>query len=394
MTNDLRQCIEQELTGNILPFWADRTPDPVHGGFYGSLSNDLKVNNEVPRSAVLYGRILWTFASAYRKYRLPQYLKTSQRAYDYLRQYFLDPRYEGIYWSVNASGEPVETRKHSYAQAFSIYGLAEYYSASGEAGALELARRLFELLEVNAHESLFGGYVECRARDWDSPADQRLSALEPDCNKSMNTLLHLMEAYSNLLCVWDEPRLRARLEELLNVFLDHILDPQTSHFRLFFNNDWNWPRQEPFSFGHDIEGSWLLVEAAEALGNTGLLQRTRSLAVKIAQAVYAEALQPDGHVLSGSPESTHGMDLAWWTHAEAMVGFYNAYQISDREHFADASVHVWEFITQSFIDHQNGDWFKTLDPQGRPYPHSPKVGPWECPYHHSRACFEMLERLS
>ena len=394
MTHDLRQCIEQELTGNILPFWVDHTPDPVYGGFYGALSNDLKVNNLVPRSAVLCGRILWTFAFAYQKYRHPQYLSTAQRAYDYLRQHFWDAKYKGMYWTVNAYGEPIETRKHTYAQAFSIYGLAEYYLATGEAGALELARQIFELLEAHAHEPLFGGYIESRGRDWVSPADQRLSLLEPDCDKSMNTLLHLLEAYTNLLRAWDEPRLRARLDELLEVFLGHILDPQTHHFRLFFHNDWTWPHQEHFSYGHDIEGSWLLVEAAEILGDAGLLQRTRSLSVQIAQAVYAEALQPDGRVLSESSESPQNKDLAWWTHAEAMVGFYNAYQISGQEHFITASVRVWDFIRKNFSDHQHGDWFKTLDPQAQPYPHSPKVGSWECPYHHSRACFEMMERLA
>lgn len=394
MTHDFRQCIEQELTGNILPFWVDHTPDPLNGGFWGALSNDLKINNLAPRSAVLYGRILWTFATAYQKYRLPQYLSMAERAYDYLRRYFWDAQYAGMVWTVNASGEPVDNRKHTYAQAFSIYGLAEYYSATGLAGALELARRIFELLESHAHEPLFGGYIESRGRDWVSPADPRLSALEPDSDKSMNTLLHVLEAYANLLRVWDEPRLCVRLEELLEVFLDHILDPQTRHFRLFFRNDWSWPRREHFSYGHDIEGSWLLVEAAERLGNAALLQRTRSLSVQIAQAVYTEALQSDGRIISESSEGSQSRDLAWWTHAEAMVGFYNAYQISRREQFTTASARVWDFIGKNFIDHEHGDWFKILDPQAKPYPQSPKVGPWECPYHHSRACFEMLKRLT
>ncbi len=393
MTHDLRQCIEQELTGNILPFWAEHAPDPVNGGFYGALSNDLKVDNQVPRSAVLYGRILWTFSLAYQKYRLPQYLSTAQRAYEYLQNYFWDAKYEGVFWTVNACGAPVETRKHTYAQAFSIYGLTQYYQAAGESAALGSARRIFELLEEHAHEPMYGGYIESRGRDWASSADQRLSALEPDCEKSMNTLLHLLEAFTGLLRLWDDPRLRARMTELLEAFLDHILDSGTNHFRLFFHNDWSWPCQEHLSYGHDIEGSWLLVEAAEALGNATMLQRTRAVAVQMAQAVYAESLQPDGRLLSESAGGPQSEDLAWWVHAEAMVGLYNAYQISGQEHFAVASTRVWDFIMQNFSDHQNGDWFKTLDLMGRPYPDSPKVGPWECPYHHSRACFEMLKRL-
>ena len=394
MTHDLRQSIEQELTGNILPFWAERTPDLVNGGFYGALSNDLMVNNLIPRSAILYGRILWTFAKAYGKYRNPQYLSTAQRAYDYLRNCFWDEKFEGMVWSVNTHGEPVDARKHTYAQAFSIYGLAEYYLAIGQTGALVLARRIFELLEAYSHDPIFGGYTESCGRDWVSAADQRLSDREPDCDKSMNTLLHLLEAYANLLRVWDEPRLRIRLVELIEVFLEHIFDPQTCHFQMFFHNDWTWFRQEHFSYGHDIEGSWLLLEAAKISENDGLLKRVHSVSLQLAGSVYNEALQTDGRVLSesvGGPQST---ELAWWIHAEAMVGFYNAYQLSRQEHFTAASVQVWKFIRQNFVDNQHGDWFKNLDPLAKPNPNSPKVGFWECPYHHSRACFEMIERLT
>jgi mannobiose 2-epimerase len=209
----------------------------------------------------------------------------------------------------------------------------------------------------------------------------------------MNTLLHLMEAYTNLLRVWDEPRLRSRLSELIVIFLDHVIDPQTNHQLLFFNKDWSWDRIEPFSYGHDIEASWLIVEAAEVLGDPSLLERAKEKAVKIAHAVYNEALQPNGVLLPESAGHRSG-DIVWWVHAEGMVGFYNAYQISGNEQFRTAAEHIWEVIDQKFIDREHGDWFKTLDPQGIPYPDLPKMGPWECPYHHSRACFEMIGRLS
>jgi mannobiose 2-epimerase len=209
----------------------------------------------------------------------------------------------------------------------------------------------------------------------------------------MNTLLHAMEAFTNLLRVWDEPRLRSRVSELIMIFLDHIIDPQTNHQRLFFNTDWSWDKAEHISYGHDIETSWLLVESAEVLNDTLLLKRTQGTAVKIAQAVYDKALQPDGVLL---PES-HGersRDIVWWVHAEGVVGFYNAYQLSGDEKFRTSSELIWQVIDQKFVDRQHGDWFKTLDPQGVPYPDSNKVGPWDCPYHHSRACFEMIRRLS
>jgi mannobiose 2-epimerase len=394
MSNELRGRIEKELTGNILPSWVERTPDPIHGGFYSALSNDLNIDHHVPRSAVLYARILWTFAQAFDIYKRPDYLATARRAYDYIRSHFWDADHGGVYWTVDINGEPLESRKHTYAQAFAIYGLVQYYSATGDAGALDLACRTFDLLEAHAHDAQYGGYVEGHGRDWSAAADMRLSALEPVCDKSMNTLLHTMEAYANLLHAWEEPRVRTRLGELIDVFLDHILDPQTHHFHQFFHEDWTWDQPEPYSYGHDIEGSWLLLEAAERLGDARLLQHIRAEAVQMAETVYTEALQPDGRLIYESLKSADGNDLHWWAHAEAMVGFYNAYQVSGLAHFTEAASRIWNFIEQKFSDHQNGDWFKALDPLGKPYPHSRKVSPWECPYHHSRACFEMIRRLS
>jgi len=393
MSNELVERLEQELTGNILPFWMERTPDPINGGFYGALSNDLKVDNTTPRLAILYGRILWTFSLAYKEYKRPEYLKTARRAYDYIKAHFWDAQYGGVYWSVSAEGNPLDTRKHTYSNSFCIYGLAEYYQATGEAEALGLAKQIFELLEAHSHDSVYGGYVEGRGADWVSATDPRLSQYEPQCDKSMNTLLHAMEALTNLLRVWDESRLRTRVSELIAIFLDHIIDPQTNHQLLFFNNDWSWDKVEPFSYGHDIETSWLIVESAEVLGDPVLLERAKEIAIKIAQAVYNEALQPNG-VLWQESYGSRSRDIVWWVHTEGLVGFYNAYQISGDEKFRMASERIWQVIDQKFIDRQHGDWFKNLDPQGVPYPDLPKAGPWECPYHHSRACFEMIRRLS
>ena len=384
--NKFVERVEKELTSNILPFWVEHTPDPIHGGFYGALSNDLKVDNDSPRSAVLYGRILWTFAQAYAKYKQPEYLATARRAYEYIKGHFWDAQYSGVYWSVNVEGKPLDARKHTYPQSFCIYGLAEYYQATGDAEALGLAKQVFGLLEAHSHDPIHGGYVEGRGEDWISSTDPRLSRFEPICEKSMNTLLHVMEAYTNLLRVWDEPRVRTRLSELIVIFLDHVIDPQTNHQFLFFNKDWSWDKTEPFSYGHDIESSWLIVEAAEVLGDHTLLERAKEKAVKIAQTVYNEALQANGVLL---PESAghRSRDIVWWVHADGVVGFYNAYQISGNEQFRTAAEHIWEVIDQKFIDRQHGDWFKTLDPLGVRYPDSPKMDPWECPYHHSRVCF-------
>jgi cellobiose epimerase len=392
--------IEAELRGNILPFWAMATPDPVNGGFYGAVTNDLQILNDAPRSAVLYGRILWTFSAAYRLYVEDTYLAVARRALEYITAHFVDPDYGGVYWAVDQQGRPFNSRKHAYAQAFVIYGLAEYYRATGDAGSLSLSLDLYRLTETHTHDEDHGGNIECRDRDWGPLADMRLSAIDANSHKSMNTLLHLIEAYANLAQACDDTALPASLRGLLVAFLDHVIDPDTQHLRLFFDDGWNWRHLgEGCSYGHDIEASWLLVEAAEALGDAELIGRAREQAVTIAQAVYTEALEPDGSLLyesAGHGPQTHGpraMEKHWWAHAEAVVGFYNAYQLTGEARFEKAAQGCWDYIEARFVDRTYGDWFKVLDRGGVPLPGQVKVGPWECPYHHSRACFEMLARL-
>ncbi len=389
----LKQRVEKELRNNILPFWSERTLDPVNGGFFGALSNTLEVDHRIPRSAILYSRILWTFSHACQIYPDSSYLDTARRAYEYLRNYFWDKEYGGVFWSVDASGQIVEPRKHTYAQAFAIYGLVEYYRATDEDEALKLARQSFELLERHAHDDRYGGYVEGYGRDWSPLEDMRLSDLEPVCEKTMNTLLHVMEAYTSLLSVWEESRLEKRLEELILIFLERVIDPETHHLRMFFHRDWRWERKEPYSYGHDIECSWLLIEAADWLSKADMLERTKAEAVHIAQVTYDQALQADGRVYYESAEAPNGRDMHWWVHAEALVGFYNAFQITKKTQYKKAAEKIWSCIEKYFHDPIHGDWFKVLDPDGKPRADSRKVGPWECPYHQSRACFEMLHRL-
>jgi mannobiose 2-epimerase len=390
--HDWSQRIERELRGNILPFWIAHTVDAQNGGFYGALSNDLRVLNDVPRSAVLCARVLWTYAAAYRLYGDPAYLRTSRHAYDYLTHTFWDSDYGGVYWTVDAAGRPVNDRKHVYAQAFSIYGLAEYYRATGDAESLKLAQELFHLVERHSFDAINQGNVECRGRAWEAVDDMRLSAYEPNCSKSMNTILHVMEAYCNLLRAWDEAELRVKLVGLVRVFLEHVIDPHTHHLQLFFDDEWHRLPPAALSFGHDIEASWLLVEAAEVLGDKALLAQARDAAIAIAGAVYREALNPDGSFVHEVHEGQRDADKHWWEHAEAVVGLYNAYQLSAHDEFAQAAYKCWEYIERHFVDRAHGGWFKILDSQGRPHDHH-KAGPWECPYHHARACFEMLARL-
>jgi mannobiose 2-epimerase len=390
---ELRAQIEQELTGNILPFWMAHTVDRANGGFYGALTNDLVIHNEVPRSAILCARILWTYATAYRELGSPEYLTMADWAYDYLTRVFVDKEYGGLYWQVDMHGQPVMDRKHHYAQAFAIYALSEYYRATKKPESLALAQELFRLLEKHAYEPVHGGYIEGSSRTWETLADMRLSDKDINSRKSMNTMLHMLEAYTNLLRVWDDPALKKQHRAIVETFRRHIIDPSRHHFKLFFDDAWNSLLPHD-SYGHDIEGSWLLVEAAEVQGDPQLLADMRQTAVEIAQVVYDEGLEPDGSIpYEGGPHGIVRDVKSWWVQIEAVIGFYNAYQISGRQHFATAAWRSWAYIQEKLVDRAHGDWFKDLHHDGTPDEASYKVGPWECPYHHSRACFEMLHRL-
>ncbi len=391
--NDLRQRIAAELRDNILPFWIDHACDEQHGGFYGALTNNLVVHNEAPRTAVLTARILWTYSAAYGHYHDAGYLNMARRAYDYLVQKFWDHAHGGVYWTLDQHGLPTNDRKHIYAQAFAIYGLAEFYRATGEPQSLALAQQLFDLIETHSFDPIHGGNVECCARDWGALADMRLSAKEPvEVRKSMNTLLHLMEAYTNLLRVWPDAELKARHRGLIEIFLQHIIDPQTRHFKLFFDDAWQ-TLDDGISPGHDIEGSWLIVEAAEVQEDEDLLARTRSVAVQMAAAVAAY-LDDDGAIVyEATPHGIENYEKHWWVQVEGLVGFTNAYQLTGRAEFAQIADRLWSLIEARFVDRVYGDWLKVLDRNGVPLPQVYKVGPWECPYHHARACFEMLARL-
>ena len=391
--HDLRQRVEAELLIDILPFWLKYSIDDEYGGFRGRIANDLAIESHADKGVILSARILWTFSKAYSVYRDPVYRSTASRAYEYLDRYFWDPDFGGVYWMVNYTGRPTDTKKRIYGQAFTVYALAQYYEATGDTEALGKALRLVEQIETASHDARTGGYFETYERDWTLAADQRLSEVDMDEKKSMNTHLHLLEAYANLLRFHEDATVRRRLRELIEIFLEHIINPATHHFILFFDEEWR-PRSAKISFGHDIEGSWLLVEAAEILGDSGILERVREVAVEMAQAVYEQGLDSNGGLMyEADATGIINTDKHWWPQAEAVVGFLNAYQISGRQHFMDATERSWAFIEKFIIDHKYGEWFWLVSKSKVPGAGFDKVGPWKCPYHNSRTCFEVMRRL-
>jgi len=388
----LRDRAERELLGNILPFWTERAVDREHGGFFGKIANNLTVSKDADKGLILNARLLWTFARLYRHYRQTHFARLAHRAHAYLTNHFMDPEYGGAYWTVDWEGRPVDDKKKIYGQAFAVYALAEYGLACDDSGSVKQARTIFSLIEEHAHDRAHKGYFEAGNRDWTLAEDQRLSDADMDEKKSMNTHLHLLEAYAGLLRIWDDPLLRNRLAELINVLLDCVLDPRTHHFRLFFNEQWN-SRSARISFGHDIEGSWLLCEAAEVLGDPRLSKQVKSCAVSMVQAVLREAVDTDGGILyEADPSGIVNDDKEWWPQAEAVVGFLNAYVLTQDAVYFEAAVRTWDFIETTIVDRQHGEWFWKVSREGVPSQEKFKMDAWKCPYHNSRCCLEVIER--
>jgi mannobiose 2-epimerase len=391
--HQFRSEVEHEVRHNILPFHIEKLADRENGGFYGYLSNNLEVRKDAPRSLVQNSRLLWTYAQAYRVLKEPAYLDTAGRAYRYLLDHFWDGEAGGLFWLLDYRGRPLDDVKMTYGQAFGIYSLAEYYLATGQPGSLDKAIEIYRLLEKNAYDSRYKGYYEGCHQDWSPGGAMRLGGGDLDADKSMNAHLHVLEAYTVLLRAWDDAGLRARLGELILVTVEHIVDPASSHFKLFFDETWR-SKSNHISYGHDIEGSWLLVEATEVLGDDKLLPRIKDVALKMAQATYDEGVDADGGVYNeGDSTGVTHPDKDWWPQAEAVVGFLNAYQLGGGPHFLEASLRSWEFIKKYIIDHEYGEWFWGVTQSGVPRDLE-KAGPWKSSYHNSRACFEVMRRLA
>ncbi len=384
---------EDELLNNILPFWRSVTPDNKNGGFYGQIGVNNTIHNNIPRTSVTCSRILWTFSHAYSIYKNTDYLDIANRAFDYLNAAFWDKENAGLYWSVDLHGNPVFDHKHFYAQAFGIYGFSEYFRATQNSQSLSRAIQLFNILEEHAFDPKYGGYIESKSRKFQPIADMRLSEKDMNCRKSMNTSLHIIEAYANLLLVWDNRTLKDQLSRLIDDFNQHVFDKRSNHLQLFFDDEWRI-LSERISCGHDIESSWLLYEAAEMIGDRELIEDTKTISLGLSHSVLTFGTNKDGSIIQeGTLAKITNPNKEWWPQAEAVVGFYNAYQISGNNRYLDAAQTAWNYAQTHFIDQSYGGWFKRVMEDGSIDLTSPKVGPWECPYHESRMCFEMIKRM-
>jgi len=294
---------------------------------------------------------------------------------------------------LDQDGSRKETRKQIYAIAFAIYGLAEYHMASGNDQPLKIAKGLFRDVEAYALDREQNGYTDALSRDWKALDDLRLSEKDQNESKTMNTHLHILESYANLYRTWKFPALKRALENVLRLLLDRFMDRESLHLNLFFDDDWNL-KSSLVSYGHDIEASWLMYEAAEVLGNKALMEETGKLAVNMARENLAGLDKDGGLFYEWFPEENRmDTDKHWWPQAEALVGYYNAFQLSGDETFLFRTLESWNFIREKLIDQEFGEWHWSVNKEGIPQREKEKAGFWKCPYHNGRACMELIRRI-
>jgi mannobiose 2-epimerase len=386
-----QQKAEKMVKENILPFWQNMA-DNENGGFYGEADFFGKINKNADKGCILNSRILWTFSAAYRLFKDNIYKEYAAHAKDFLYAAFLDKEYGGLYWLVDHKGSCANTRKQFYNIAFGIYALSEHYLATGDQSSLDLALSLFDVTEKYGLDPVSGGYIEARIRNWQDIDDYRLSGKDLNSPKSMNTNLHVLEAYTALSAASAQARVRNALETLVQLTLEKIVN-RNHNFELFFDMEWNSLSKE-ISYGHDIEGSWLMYEAALAVGSESLVSQVKKAALNIAEVTFNTAIDnKNGGLFGGCDEKRNIIPRKeWWPQAEAVVGFYNAYELSGETKYLNASENIWEYIKNHFTDSTNGEWYNELSMDNTPDTKMPKAGFWKCPYHNARCCFEIIKR--
>jgi cellobiose epimerase len=370
----------------ILDFWLTKCIDKKKGGFIGRMDHEGNIHEDAVKGVVLNARILWTFSSAYREDKKEEYRETAIRAYEYLKLYFLDNKSGGYYWSVSAEGIPLEDRKQIYGQAFVLYGMCAYYKLTGKKEVLDDCLDIFNLIERYSFDEKKNGYIEAFSKDWNPIEDLRLSAKDDNEAKTMNTHLHILEAYTALYQVSGDEIVLRQLSNLVDLFIERFYDKSTGHNHLFFDDNWN-SRSVLISFGHDIEASWLIWEAAEVIGKDS--EDIKQICLTMARASLSGVDKDGGMWYESDPSiPLFNKEKHWWPQAEAIVGFYNAYRLSGDHEFLDKSSEAWKYTRSRLIDEKFGEWIWGRDENGQPMKED-LAGFWKCPYHNGRAMMLM-----
>ena len=384
----LKERAEKHLNEIILPFWKN-LKDEEHGGYYGYVDFDLNVDKKAVKGCILNSRILWFYSNAYLTLKDDSVLPYAKHAFEFMKDYCFDTENGGIYWSLNYDGTPYDTTKHTYNQAFAIYALSSYYAATGDDEALALAEGLYEIIENRMTDEL--GYLEAFTIDFKPESNDKLSENGVIAEKTMNTLLHVFEAYTECVRVSGHEGMKKRLYFMLDVIEKHLFNPELERQEVFFDREYN-TLIDLHSYGHDIEAAWLIDRCLDVLDDEEVNKRifpiTRILTDKIYNRAYKE------HSLLN--ECENGVDdlrRIWWVQAEAVVGFYNGFNRSGEEKYKAAAEDIFNYIEEKLVDKRNGsEWYWCLDENHVPSSKQPIVEPWKCPYHNGRMCFELINR--
>lgn len=388
--NNLRNEIEEHLTDTILPFWM-KLIDVENGGFYGQIDFNLTIDKEADKGGIAISRFLWTFSAAYRVTKNEQYLEYAHHLYKFLVNYVYDHEFKGLYWLVDYKGNPKDMRKHVYTQSFGIYALSEYYRATQNESALQLANEIFQLIEEQGFDQVTNAYKEEYDREWNETPNEMLSGNGVNAEITMNTHIHVLEAYTNLYKADPNEYLKARLENLMKIHYEKIYDKESKFLGVFFDKNWK-NMIDLKSFGHDIEASWLMDETIKTISLEN--PEYNQMIIEIAYNIADYAMQPDGSLINEQEKNHLDDTRIWWVQSEAMVGFLNAYQHTNDPKFVELINKLWNYIKTYIVDHrEGGEWFWSVDRDGNPTVRN--IGePWKASYHNGRFCLEYMERVS
>ena len=382
--------IREHLTNDIIPFWKNLRDDEF-GGYYGYMDYDLKVDKRAVKGCILNSRITWFFANAYTLLKDESLLEEAKHGFAFMKEHCMDKENGGIFWSMKYDGTPEDTTKHTYNQAFSIYALSSYYEATHDEEALAMAKELFHIIETKCTDEI--GYKEAFDKEFHEVENDKLSENGVIAEKTMNTLLHVFEAYTELYRVAKLPEVKERLEWIMDTFADKVYNPKLHRQEVFFDRNMN-TILDLHSYGHDIETAWLMDRGVEVLGEKKYEEKMTPITKDLTAEIYKVAF--DGHSLANECEKgVVNVHRIWWVQAETVIGFLNGWQKDpSRTEYLDAAKSEWQFIKDHVMDKRQGsEWFWEVDQSGKPYEGRPIVEPWKCPYHNGRMCFEVIRRL-
>ncbi|ABX42625.1 AGE family epimerase/isomerase [Lachnoclostridium phytofermentans] len=385
----MKELAKAHLSEVVIPFW-NKLKDEENGGFYGYLDYDLQLDKKAVKGCILNSRILWFYSNAYLTLGEEGLLSYAKHAYEFLKNHCYDQTYGGIYWSLNYDGSTYDTTKHTYNQAFAVYALSSYYFATKDEEAINLAKSIIGIMEKKCTDSF--GYLEAFDRDFLPIDNELLSENGVIAHKTMNTLLHVFEAYTEYYRVTGDMEIKERLMRMLDIIQIKVYNPNLHRQEVFFDVYMN-SILDLHSYGHDIEAAWLIDRGLDVLKEPKYDYLLKPITKDLTNQIYQTAYQ-DHSLLNESEKGKVNTSRIWWVQAEAVVGFLNGYENDRNEtRYYEAATDIFQFILENVHDKRTGsEWFWEVDKEGKPFNKKPIVEPWKCPYHNGRMCFEILRR--